>query len=199
MPLAKYHAKRNFAITPEPKGASRKTKHARQLSFVVQKHQASHLHYDVRLEWNGVLVSWAVPKGPSLDPSVKRLAMAVEDHPLEYGGFEGTIPEGQYGGGTVMVWDAGAWTPDDPDVDASFQRGEIKFTLHGSKLKGSWVLVRTRGFAKSSRASWLLIKHKDRYASSHDVVADKPKSVLSRRLMAQIAAAGGESDPQKKE
>lgn len=206
MPLAKYHAKRNFAITPEPKGASRKTKAARELSFVIQKHQASHLHYDFRLEWNGVLVSWAVPKGPSLDPSVKRLAMAVEDHPLEYGGFEGIIPEGQYGGGTVMVWDAGTWNPDDPDVDASLQRGEIKFTLHGSKLKGSWVLVRTRGFGKSARSSWLLIKHKDRYALSHDVVADKPKSVLSKRLMAQIAAAEGgdivkaaESDPQKKE
>jgi bifunctional non-homologous end joining protein LigD len=206
MPLAKYHAKRNFAITPEPKGASRKTKPARELSFVVQKHQASHLHYDFRLEWNGVLVSWAVPKGPSLDPSVKRLAMAVEDHPLEYGGFEGIIPEGQYGGGTVMVWDAGTWTPDDPDVDASLQRGEIKFTLHGSKLKGSWALVRTRGFGKSARPSWLLIKHQDRYASSHDVVADKPKSVLSKRLMAQIAAAAGgnvvkaaESDPQKEE
>ena len=192
MALAKYHSKRNFTVTPEPKGVENRTNEvAQELSFVVQKHQASHLHYDFRLEWNGVLVSWAVPKGPSLDPSVKRLAMAVEDHPLEYGGFEGAIPEGQYGGGTVMVWDAGTWEPDDPDVDAAFGRGELKFTLHGSKLKGSWVLVRTKRVGNSTRAAWLLIKHKDRYASSSDVIADKPKSVQSKRLMAQIAAAAG--------
>src|SRR6201996_5459326 len=136
MSLDRYREKRDFKVTPEPKGATRKKPASRPaLSFVVQKHQASHLHYDFRLEWNGVLVSWAIPKGPSLDPSVKRLAMAVEDHPVEYGGFEGAIPEGQYGGGTVMVWDRGTWTPEEPDVDASLRRGEIKFTLHGSKLK----------------------------------------------------------------
>src|SRR6187399_703412 len=126
MALAKYHAKRDFTVTSEPKGADRKRAAAGELSFVVQKHQASHLHYDFRLEWNGVLLSWAIPKGPSLDPSVKRLAMAVEDHPLEYGGFEGTIPEGQYGGGTVMVWDRGTCTPEVEDVDAALENGELK-------------------------------------------------------------------------
>ncbi|MGA7412478.1 MAG: DNA polymerase ligase N-terminal domain-containing protein, partial [Bryobacteraceae bacterium] len=200
--LTKYHAKRDFTVTPEPKGSAKKRHRPPELSFVVQKHQASRLHYDFRLEWNGVLVSWAVPKGPSLDPSVKRLAMAVEDHPVEYGGFEGIIPEGEYGGGTVMVWDRGTWEPDDPDVDASLKKGELKFTLHGSKLKGSWVLVRTKPLGKSQKSPWLLIKHKDRSATTRDVVADKPRSVLSKRLMAEIAASSGgnvskaaESDP----
>jgi bifunctional non-homologous end joining protein LigD len=189
MALEKYRAKRNFNVTPEPKGAG-SSRTAPALSFVVQKHQASHLHYDFRLEWKGVLLSWAVPKGPSLDPSAKRLAMAVEDHPVEYGSFEGTIPEGEYGGGTVMVWDKGTWEPDDPDVDASLRKGELKFTLHGNKLKGSWVLVRTRA-DKSGRMSWLLIKHRDRYASTNDVVTEKPRSAASKRLMAEIATAAG--------
>jgi bifunctional non-homologous end joining protein LigD len=191
MALAKYHAKRDFKVTSEPKGSAANHHPGRALSFVVQKHQASHLHYDFRLEWNGVLLSWAVPKGPSLDPSVKRLAMAVEDHPVEYGGFEGTIPEGEYGGGTVMVWDRGTWMPEGPDVNASLHQGEIKFTLHGSKLKGSWVLVRTKGFGNSSRSSWLLIKHKDRYASAVDIVTEKPRSVLTKRLMKGIAESAG--------
>jgi bifunctional non-homologous end joining protein LigD len=188
MGLAKYHAKRDFRVTSEPKGSAKARGSADELSFVVQKHQASQLHYDFRLEWNGVLLSWAVPKGPSLDPSVKRLAMAVEDHPLEYGGFEGSIPEGQYGGGTVMLWDRGTWEPEDPDVDASLRKGELKFTLHGSKLRGSWVLVRTKGFGERS---WLLIKHRDRYASTKDVMEAKPRSVASKRLMAEIAASAG--------
>jgi bifunctional non-homologous end joining protein LigD len=201
MALTEYKARRNFKITPEPRGSSVRER-APELSFVVQKHQASHLHYDFRLEWNGVLMSWAIPKGPSLDPTVKRLAMAVEDHPLEYGRFEGIIPEGQYGGGTVMVWDRGTWQSENADVDQDLQNGELKFVLHGSKLKGSWVLVRTKGVGKSNRAAWLLIKHKDRYASSEDVIATKSRSVLSRRSMAGIASAFGgnvskaaESDP----
>jgi bifunctional non-homologous end joining protein LigD len=191
MGLEKYRAKRNFKVTLEPEGSKKARGLTPQLSFVVQKHQASHLHYDFRLEWKGVLLSWAVPKGPSLDPTVKRLAMAVEDHPLEYGGFEGIIPEGEYGGGTVMVWDRGTWEPDDPDVDASLSKGDLKFTLRGSKLKGSWVLVQTKGMGKPTRSTWLLIKHRDQYASMQDIVDVKPRSVLSRRLMAGIAAASG--------
>ena len=185
MPLTKYLAKRNFDVTPEPKGRQTRRAASPELSFVIQKHQASRLHYDFRLEWKGVLLSWAVPKGPSLDPSVKRLAMAVEDHPLEYGGFEGIIPEGQYGGGTVMVWDRGTWEPEESDVDSNLRNGELKFVLHGKKLKGSWVLVRTRNSA------WLLIKHRDRYATLEDITIGKPRSVLSRRSMAGIAAASG--------
>lgn len=191
MSLSNYRSKRDFRSTPEPKGSARTRHSASELAFVVQKHLASHLHYDFRLEWKDVLLSWAVPKGPSLDPSVKRLAMPVEDHPLEYGGFEGVIPEGQYGGGTVMVWDRGTWEPEDPDVDKSLRDGDLKFSLHGSKLKGSWVLVRTKGVGKSTRPAWLLIKHRDRYASSRDVVTGKPRSALSKRWMAQIAEAAG--------
>jgi len=188
MPLVKYRSKRDFQVTPEPEGKRVSRSAARALSFVIQKHQASHLHYDFRLEWNGVLLSWAVPKGPSLDPSVKRMAVAVEDHPLEYGRFEGTIPEGQYGGGTVMLWDRGTWTPEVDDVDAALEQGELKFSLQGSKLKGSWVLVRLKPRGKSTRPSWLLIKHRDRYAADGDVTADKPRSVLSRRSMKGIAS-----------
>ena len=191
MALAKYHAKRNFKVTPEPKGFAAVRTAARELSFVVQKHQASHLHYDFRLEWKGVLLSWAVPKGPSMDPAVKRLAMAVEDHPVDYGGFEGIIPEGQYGGGTVMVWDRGVWIPESADVGAALRKGELKFTLQGSKLKGSWVLVRTKGTGTSPRSAWLLIKHKDRYASTQDIATTKPRSAISKRLMAEIAASSG--------
>ena len=190
MALTRYNAKRDFKITPEPQGSAKRSDSAHRLSFVVQKHQASHLHYDFRLEWKGVLLSWAVPKGPSLDPAVKRLAITVEDHPLEYGGFEGIIPEGQYGGGTVMLWDRGTWEPESPDVEASLRQGQLKFALYGSKLKGSWVLVRTKTGAKGSRL-WLLIKHRDRYASAQDVGAKKPRSVASKRLMAEIAASSG--------
>lgn len=187
--LKKYRSKRNFDVTSEPSGAERKRTSAKKaLAYVIQKHQASQLHYDFRLEWNGVLLSWAIPKGPSLDPSVKRLAAPVEDHPLEYGGFEGVIPEGEYGGGTVMLWDRGTWTPEDPDVDAALQKGELKFTLNGKKLKGSWVLIRTKGgFGGSRKPQWLLIKHRDQYASTEDVLEAKPRSVISKRLMADIA------------
>jgi bifunctional non-homologous end joining protein LigD len=149
------------------------------------------LHYDFRLEWNGTLLSWAVPKGPSLDPSVKRLAMQVEDHPIEYANFEGVIPAGEYGGGTVMIWDKGTWEPEQPDPQAALEKGDLKFTLHGKKLKGSWVLVRTRGFGSGSKPSWLLIKHRDQYASTEDITETKPRSVVSNRLLADIARANG--------
>jgi bifunctional non-homologous end joining protein LigD len=181
---------------------ARAARRAPGLSFVVQKHRASHLHYDFRLEWNGVLLSWAVPKGPSLDPSVKRLAMAVEDHPLDYAGFEGVIPEGEYGGGTVMVWDHGTYVPETPDVGAAVRKGELKFALHGKKLRGSWVLVRTRGRAGGDGGrwggadprgdrSWLLIKHRDDAASTEDIAMTRARSVLSKRILAEIAIEEG--------
>ena len=187
VPLKEYRAKRDFGVTPEPKG-SRRANSKNGLLYVIQKHQARNLHYDFRLEWRGVLLSWAIPKGPSLDPSVKRLASPTEDHPIEYGGFEGVIPEGEYGGGIVMLWDRGAWTPEDPDVDAALRKGELKFALHGKKLRGSWVLVRTKtGFGGSKKPGWLLIKHRDRFASAKDVTAEQPRSVASKRLLAAIA------------
>ena len=180
--LEKYHSKRNFDVTPEPKGE--RPRRAKKLIFVVQKHQASQLHYDFRLEWNGVLLSWAVPKGPSLDPSVKRLAMHVEDHPIEYAGFEGVIPEGQYGGGTVMVWDKGTWEPEVEDVDASLRKGDLKFRLHGTKLNGSWAIVKTR-------LGWLLIKHRDEFASRKEIAVAEPRSAKSNLSMRQIAIKNG--------
>jgi bifunctional non-homologous end joining protein LigD len=189
--LKEYRKKRRFDTTPEPAGREEMPPSSgKALAYVIHKHQASHLHYDFRLEWNGGLLSWAVPKGPSLDPPVKRLAMQVEDHPVEYGDFEGVIPEGEYGGGTVMVWDRGTWTPEVPDVDAALAKGDLKFTLQGAKLKGSWVLVRTRGFG-GKRSSWLLIKHRDRFASDKDVTLEEPRSASTGRLLAEIAQAAG--------
>lgn len=186
--LATYQAKRNFSKTPEPSGKSaRRPKMAKRKTgpyFCVQKHLASHLHYDFRLEHRGVLLSWAVPKGPSLNPADKRLAMQVEDHPLDYGDFEGVIPEG-YGAGIVMLWDQGTWQPEVDDVDAALERGDLKFTLKGVKLKGSWVLVRTRGGpnARTNESgqsrTWLLIKHRDDWAGDVDVLAKAPLSVKS--------------------
>ena len=193
MPLNEYRKKRDFKVTPEPSGAgsARKSK-TRPLRYVVQKHRATALHYDFRLEWNGVMLSWAVPKGPSLDPSTKRLAVQVEDHPIDYSDFEGVIPGGEYGGGTVMIWDTGSWVPEVPDVDAALTKGELKFSLKGKKLKGSWVLVRTRGYGKNpSKPSWLLIKHKDEYATKDDVTEAQPRSAISKRKLADIARDGG--------
>ena len=191
MPLKEYDKKRNFKVTPEPSGKTAAKQKHDSLIYVIQKHRATALHYDFRLEWKGVLLSWAVPKGPSLDPSVKRLAMQVEDHPVDYATFEGVIPEGEYGGGTVMVWDQGTWTPEQDDVDAALAKGDLKISLHGKKLKGSWVLVRTHGYGRSDGRSWLLIKHRDEYVSTEDITAEKPKSVVSNRLLAQIAKEGG--------
>jgi bifunctional non-homologous end joining protein LigD len=191
MSLAKYREKRNFKVSPEPSGDTPEQKAHQKLLYVIQKHRATQLHYDFRLEFEGVLLSWAVPKGPSLDPSVKRLAMQVEDHPVDYGGFEGVIPEGEYGGGTVMVWDTGTWTPESPDIAEALKKGDLKFSLHGKKLRGSWVLVRTHGYGSSSGKSWLLIKHRDEFASTEDIVATEPKSALSKRLLADIARESG--------
>jgi bifunctional non-homologous end joining protein LigD len=179
MPLDEYKRKRDFNKTPEPEGKVAPKRDQR--FFCVQKHLASHLHYDFRLEHNGVLLSWAVPKGPSLDPKTRRLAMMVEDHPVAYGEFEGVIPEG-YGAGIVMLWDVGTWTPEVADVDAALKKGDLKFTLDGYKLKGSWVLVRTGGRYAGARGgdrSWLLIKHRDDWAGDVDITEFAPKSVKS--------------------
>lgn len=192
MALHEYRKKRRFDVTAEPQGKEPLPKgKGKKLLYVIQKHRASHLHYDFRLEWNGVLLSWAVPKGPSVDPSVKRLATPVEDHPVEYGDFEGVIPEGEYGGGTVMIWDTGSWVPEVADVDEALRKGDLKFTLRGRKLEGSWVLVRTRGFGKSPRPSWLLIKHRDQFASDTDITLDAPRSAISGRTLAEIARDEG--------
>jgi bifunctional non-homologous end joining protein LigD len=194
--LEKYKQKRNFKSTPEPAGdlavaEAHAKKQGTQGSrfFCVQKHLASHLHYDFRLEHNGVLLSWAVPKGPALDPKTKRLAMMVEDHPVEYGTFEGVIPEG-YGAGIVMLWDVGTWTPQVPDVEAALKKGDLKFTLEGYKLKGSWVLVRTGGrYSGGGDRTWLLIKHKDEWAGDVDIVEFAPKSVKNGGDFEDILAA----------
>jgi bifunctional non-homologous end joining protein LigD len=191
MALEEYRKKRDFSKTPEPAGKTVRSS-APELFFCVQKHLASHLHYDFRLEHGGVLLSWAVPKGPSLDPKTKRLAMHVEDHPRDYGDFEGVIPEG-YGAGIVMLWDRGTWKPEVPDVDAALKKGDLKFTLDGYKLKGSWVLVRTGGRYPGARGgsdgrSWLLIKHRDEWAGDLDIVAFAPLSVKSNGDFEDILA-----------
>jgi bifunctional non-homologous end joining protein LigD len=201
--LEEYRHKRDFATTPEPAGHQEEpVRHRGSLVFVVQKHAASHLHFDFRLELDGVMKSWAVPKGPSLDPSIKRLAMQVEDHPIDYNAFEGTIPKGEYGGGTVMLWDRGTYEPDrdaaartaDDRSDAQilrdeYEHGDLKFILHGERLRGSWVLVRTRLGRGSSaaRPQWLLIKHRDPYAMpGSDIVAGAETSVATGRTMEAI-------------
>jgi bifunctional non-homologous end joining protein LigD len=188
MGLAEYKRKRRFGVTPEPPGKVVRARHpGKRLAFVIQKHRATALHYDFRLEWRGVMLSWAVPKGPSFDPSVKRTAMRVEDHPMAYNKFEGIIPAGQYGGGTVMIWDRGSWTPEDDDVDAALERGTLKFVLEGEKLRGSWVLVRMRARGTETRQAWLLIKRRDEWATADDVTERAPRSVVSQRLLVEIA------------
>ena len=195
MALEEYKRKRDFKKTPEPEGIVAPKRAER--FFCVQKHLASHLHYDFRLEHNGVLLSWAVPKGPSLDPKTKRLAMHVEDHPFAYGEFEGVIPEG-YGAGIVMLWDNGTWTPEQDDVDAALKKGDLKFTLNGYKLKGSWVLVKTGGRYAGARGggdrSWLLIKHRDDWAGDVDIAEFAPRSVKSDGDFEDILAAGQPGD-----
>jgi bifunctional non-homologous end joining protein LigD len=193
MALEEYRQKRDFRKTPEPAGAAQPTKETREgLSYVIQKHAARRLHYDFRLELDGVLKSWAVPKGPSLDPGEKRLAVHVEDHPLDYGAFEGVIPKGEYGGGTVLLWDRGTWIPLDPDPEAAYRKGSLKFTLKGEKLHGNWALVRMGGkAARERRENWLLIKERDAAAvpqSGDAVVSDNPDSVATGRSLDSIAA-----------
>ena len=192
--LARYRSMRDFGTTPEPRGNGRAGGKTR-LPFVVQKHAATRLHYDFRLGWHGVLKSWAIAKGPSYFPGDKRLAVQVEDHPMEYGGFEGIIPKGQYGGGTVMVWDRGEWTPLG-DVDRGLADGHIKFELHGEKLKGRWALVRMKDrmnggrFGNSNKPNWLLIKDRDEFArgkSARAITDEAPDSVVTRRSLEQIA------------
>lgn len=196
MPLDEYRRKRDFSKTPEPRGGRRPRARRRgkpkSLYFCVQKHLASRLHYDLRLEHDGVLLSWAVPKGPSLDPRDRQFAVRTEDHPREYGDFEGVIPEG-YGQGVVMLWDRGAWRPEVDDVDEALRKGDLKFALDGYKLKGSWVLVRTRDRPDTSRTqrgrSWLLVKHRDFWSGPLDVTAFAPLSVKSEGGFEDILAA----------
>ena len=185
MGLKEYYRKRDFGITPEPRGKEKK-KSGR--SFVIQKHAATRLHYDFRLEMEGVLKSWAVPKGPSLDPKDKRLAMMTEDHPVEYGGFEGIIPKGQYGGGTVLLWDRGTWEPIE-DPHAGLRKGNLKFRLNGEKLQGGFALVKIKGRdARDSEKTWLLIKEKDEFVRpGYDITAARPESVTTGRTLEQIA------------
>ena len=191
--LSTYRKKRDFEKTDEPSGEG-KVAPSKQRRFVIQKHDASRLHYDLRLEFDGVFKSWAVTRGPSLDPHDKRLAVEVEDHPLDYGDFEGTIPEGQYGGGTVQLWDRGTWESDDPE--RGFRKGDLKFTLRGDKLHGSWVLVRMRNDRNGGkRTNWLLIKHRDEFAKegNGDSILDEDRSVASGRSMDQIAEGKGKA------
>ena len=196
--LAEYRRKRDFTRTREPSGGSTagartagtsRRQRAPRLQFVIQKHAASHLHFDFRLELDGVMKSWAVPKGPSYDPSLRRLAMEVEDHPIEYNTFEGTIPQGEYGGGTVMLWDRGSYEAENGGgVEAlreGYARGDLKFILHGKRLQGGWVLVRMK---RPGRPQWLLIKHRDEYATADgDIVEDATTSVVTGRTMEEIS------------
>ena len=181
-PLDPYFAKRDFKITTEPQGGSSS---GGALGFVIQKHAASRLHYDFRLELDGTLKSWAVPKGPSLDPSEKRMAVHVEDHPIDYGSLEGTIPKGQYGAGKVIVWDNGTWEPTG-DARVGYRDGKLKFRLHGHKLHGGWTLVRMQGRAAERQEPWLLIKERDdasRPSADYSVVEAEPRSVLSEQTI----------------
>src|SRR5215469_824875 len=192
--LSKYRAKRDFTRTAEPSGAV-DVAPAEHLRYVIQKHAARRLHYDLRLELGGVFKSWAVTRGPSFDPKVKRLAVEVEDHPLDYGDFEGTIPTGQYGGGTVQLWDRGYWEPEGPrSADEMLRNGSLRFTLEGERLRGGWVLVRMRNDrSRGDRHNWLLIKHRDSFdrADKGNGESEEDRSVASGRTMAEIAAGRG--------
>jgi bifunctional non-homologous end joining protein LigD len=188
-PLQKYRQMRDFGVTPEPSGG-KKAKKAEQPIFVIQKHKATRLHYDLRLEMEGVLKSWAVPKGPSYDPTVKRLAMMTEDHPYDYAFFEGVIPEGNYGAGPSIIWDIGTWEfiePGDDPVKA-IKQGKLTFRLNGKKMFGEWALVKIRGRSPKGN-EWLLLKHRDQFANPNiDITAVAPKSVVSGLDVDEIGA-----------
>lgn len=193
--LKEYNRKRDFSKTSEPKGeVARRSKSG--LTYLIQKHAATRLHYDFRLEWDGVLKSWAVTRGPSLDPEDKRLAVRTEDHPMAYGDFEGTIPKGEYGGGTVMLWDVGHWEPLE-DPDEGLKEGKLKFRLYGRRLGGSWALVRMKPRPGEKHENWLLIKERDAEASDdgESILREKDTSAVTGRTMAEIAAGKGESKP----
>jgi bifunctional non-homologous end joining protein LigD len=194
--LRAYRSKRDFAKTSEPRGT--KLRAGPALAYVIQKHDASHLHFDVRLEVDGVMKSWAVPKGPSVNPAVKRLAVQVEDHPIEYNTFEGIIPKGEYGGGTVMIWDRGSWRygGDDPDpkqgIREGLRHGKLEIVLEGRRLRGAWVFVRTG--KQGSKPQWLLIKQRDRHAGDGPEPVERfTRSVVSRRTMSGITAHAEQS------
>jgi bifunctional non-homologous end joining protein LigD len=186
--LKKYRQMRDFSDTPEPAGG--KPKKSKLPIFVIQKHRASHLHYDFRLEMEGVLKSWAVPKGPSYDPGTKRLAMMTEDHPYDYASFEGVIPEGNYGAGNVIIWDNGQWEFVEPGDDpvAALKAGKLTFRMYGKKMFGEWALVRIQGRGKSDRGNeWLLLKHRDAFANEQvDVTEVAPRSVVSNKLVEEV-------------
>jgi len=204
--LREYQRKRDFTKTAEPSGSEKRgaSRKKGQLRFVIQKHAASHLHYDLRLEIDGVMKSWAVPKGPSADPTVRRLAMQVEDHPVEYNSFEGTIPAGEYGGGTVMIWDTGTYTVEgagDRDQNTAareeYASGDFKVNFHGKRIQGSYALVRTRGGMRGNsnpdKPSWLLIKHRDEDARAQDdfdLTTEYETSAVSGRSMDEIRERG---------
>ncbi len=207
MALKEYRRKRRFGRTPEPKGKPRHSPRrktpvpkAAGLRFVIQKHAARRLHYDFRLELDGVLKSWAVPKGPCLDPAEKRLAVHVEDHPLEYGDFEGVIPKGEYGGGTVIVWDQGTWSANE-DADETYPQGRLKFQLDGEKLRGAWTLVRIKPRDGERGDPWLLIKERDAEArplAEMDILQAQPESTLSGKTVEEVAQAPSRTWSSKK-
>ena len=197
MSLLSYRRKRDFSKTPEPSGEVEPS--SEKLQFVIQKHAARRLHYDFRLEIDGALKSWAVPKGPSLDPADKRLAVHVEDHPLGYSKFEGVIPERQYGAGPVIVWDQGTWTPQG-DARQGYRKGRLKFHLDGHKLRGGWTLVRMSGHATARNENWLLIKEGDEAArpgQGAQLVDERPESVVTGRTIEALSVDAGDGDDHK--